>query len=99
MIDEHPMYEGIKGLWQTGVYTRKELVALSKESVETVNTIIGHVRVQFDYGNGPGYFHVWPRKDKWQWDCYGNSGEEATQESAISAARAWVRESRSISRM
>lgn len=94
MIDAHKMYQDIRGLWQTGVFTRGELVTISGLKADVVNTIIGHVKVQFQYGAAIGYFHVWPRKGRWQWDCLGNSGEEATQEAAISVARAWVIETR-----
>lgn len=49
------------------------------------------IKIQFEYGKTKGYFHIWPTtRGTWQWDAFGQSGEEDTQNRAIERARLWI---------
>lgn len=60
----------------------------------TDNIPTNAIMVTYNYGGGvAGSFHIWQAKDKWQWSALGANGEEASQISALTAARSWIKNS------
>lgn len=59
-----------------------------------VNIPANAIGIYFEFKKFKGKIWVWPvisdRKERYQWAVYGQNGEEATREKAISAARSYV---------